>query len=165
MNKLVATLALTAVCAGPFCQRFSGQQTTHLTTAELLRILRISTFRIRVSQHKGDVWDIKMLRKDDLKPQSINPQGLTKSKWLLSMLDTGAGKYEFTLPELDRAFSQGIFEICKEISCEGIYSVKWFKQPLYSADGTQCILGEFSNLDDVKPSAYIALVRARSFPE
>lgn len=106
-----------------------------------------------------------MLRKDDLKPQSINPQGLTKSKWLLSMLDTGAGKYEFTLPELDRAFSQGIFEICKEISCEGIYSVKWFKQPLYSADGTQCILGEFSNLDDVKPSAYIALVRARSFPE
>ena len=106
-----------------------------------------------------------MLRKDELKPQSINPVGLTKSKWLLSMQDIDDGRYKFTLPELNGGFSQGVFEVCKEVSCEGIYSVKWLKQPLYSSDGTQCILGEFSNLDDVKPSAYITLVRARSFPE
>jgi hypothetical protein len=106
-----------------------------------------------------------MLRKDDLKPQVIKPRGLTESKWLLSMQDTGGDKYEFTLPELGGSFSQGVFDICKEVSCAGQYSIRWLKEPSYSADGTQCILGEFSNLGDLKPSAYIALVRARSLPE
>jgi len=59
---------------------------------------------------------------------------------------------------------QGDFELCKEISCSGQCSVHWLKKPTYSADGTQRRIGEFSNLEDEKTSAYIALVRVRNKP-
>jgi len=110
------------------------------------------------------VWDINLLPRGDVKTHGTQPKGLTKSTGLLSMREVGHDMYQFTLPERGGAYSQGDFELCKEISCFGQYSVHWLKRPIYSADGTQCLLGEFSNSEDEKPSAYVALVRVRNKP-
>jgi hypothetical protein len=142
----------------------SAQHGTPPNPHELLNILRITTFRIRVPIDPANVWDIKILKPDELKSKGSQPLGLTRPTYLFSMREKESGVYEFTLPERSGAFSQGDFELCKETSCEGQYGVKWLKQPAYSADGNQCVLAEFSNLSDAKPSAFIALVRARSRP-
>lgn len=134
------------------------------TVSELLRILKIKTFRVRTPASPDEVWDIKVLPRGDVKARGSQPKGLTKSAGLLSMRDVGHDVYEFTLPERGGAYSQGDFELCKETPCSGQYSVHWLKRPTYSTDGTQCLLGEFSNLEDEKPSAYIALVRVRNKP-
>jgi len=131
---------------------------------ELERILRITTFRVRVPDHPDFVWDIKGLKREEAKPRGANPIGLTKRTGLLSMREKGDGVYEFTLPERDGAYSQGDFDLCKQLSCSEQYSVKWFKYPIYSSDGTQCLLGEFSNIGDEHPTAYIALVRTTTKP-
>jgi hypothetical protein len=80
------------------------------------------------------------------------------------MRDKGGNVYEFTLPEKSGAFSQGDFDLCKKTTCAGQNSVKWLKHPVYAADGTQCLLAEFLNLDDEDGPGYIALVVARSRP-
>ena len=105
-----------------------------------------------------------MLPREQAKVRGKQPKGLTNITGLLSMRDTGHDVYEFTLPERGGAYSQGDFEFCKEVSCSGQYSIRWLKQPVYSADGMQCLLGEFSNIDDEKPSAYVALIRVRNKP-
>jgi hypothetical protein len=142
----------------------NSQYGTQPNTKELLNLLRVTTFRIRVSLDPADVWDIKILKPEQLKKSSTHPKGLTKPSYLFSMREKSSGIYEFTLPELNGAFSQGDFELCKETSCEGQYGIKWLKEPLYSAEGDQCVFGEFSNLSDSTPSAYFVLVRARSRP-
>jgi len=80
------------------------------------------------------------------------------------MQETRSGVYQFNLPERRGAYSQGEFELCKEIPCEGQWSIKWLERPSYSADGSQCVLAEFTNLSDEKPSAVIALVNVRNKP-
>jgi len=134
------------------------------TSRELLRILRITTFRVRVPSDPKDVWDIQVLRSDQLKAPGLHPLGLTAPAELLAFRDKGEGLYEFTLPEKGGHFSQGDFDLCKQISCEAQYSLKWLRKPRYSIDGNQCVLAEFANLSDLKPSAFIVLVRARSSP-
>jgi len=129
---------------------------------ELLRILRITTFRVRTQRESDFVWNIIVLPREEARPRGANPKGLTRRTALLSLREKEDGVYEFTLPESKGAYSQGDFELCKEISCAGQYDIRWLKQPAYSSDGTQCILGEFSNLGDAQPSAYVALVRVRS---
>jgi hypothetical protein len=158
--KIRAILLLSAV----FCPFLAAQQETPPTVSELLRILRIKTFRVRTPASSDEVWDLKMLPRSEVKVHGTKPKGLTPSMGLLSMRDVGNDVYEFTLPERGGAYSQGNFEVCKEISCSGQYCIHWLKRPLYSGDGTQCLLGEFSNLEDEKPSAYIALVRVRNKP-
>jgi hypothetical protein len=147
------------------CPALVAQQEAQMPTVrELIRILKIKTFRVRTPASPDEVWDIKVLPRGDVKAHSAQPKGLTKSTGLLSMRDVGHDVYEFTLPERGGAYSQGDFELCKETSCSGQYSVHWLKRPTYSADGTQCLLGEFSNLEDEKPSAYVALIRVRNKP-
>src|SRR5215472_7812340 len=161
MMKTCSLLFLLTV----FCPFLVAQQETQPpTVSELLRILRIKTFRVRTPMSSDEVWDLKVLPRSDVKLHGTKPKGLTPSTGLLSMRDMGNDVYEFTLPERGGAYSQGNFELCKEISCSGQYSVNWLKRPLYSADGTQCLLGEFTNLEHEKPSAYIALVRVRNKP-
>jgi hypothetical protein len=161
--KICASLALSAVLV--FCPFLIAQQQAQPTTvSELLRILRIKTFRVRTPLSSDEVWSIKLLPRGEVKLRGNQPKGLTKGMGLLSMRDMGHGVYEFTLPERGGAYSQGDFELCKEVSCSGQYSVDWMKRPIYSADGRQCLLAEFSNLDGEKPSAYIALVRMRNKP-
>lgn len=140
------------------------QETQPPTVSELLHILRINTFRVRTPASSNEVWDLKILPRNEVKVHGAKPKGLTPSLGLLSMRDLGNHVYEFTLPERGGAYSQGNFEMCEEISCSGQYSIRWLKRPLYSADGTQCLLGELSNLEDETPSAYIALVRIRNKP-
>jgi hypothetical protein len=103
-----------------------------------------------------------VLKPDQLKRTGIQPKGLSAPTALLSLQERANGVYQFTLPERRGAFSQGEFELCKVVSCEGQWSVKWLKTPRYSVDGSQCILAEFTNLSDQKPSALIALVKTRS---
>jgi hypothetical protein len=160
--KTSAILVLLAILVS--CPSLVAQQEAQPTVSELLRILKIKTFRVRTPVSPDEVWDLKLLPRGDVKADGTQPKDLTKSTGLLSMRDAGHDVYEFTLPERGGAYSQGDFELCKEISCSGQYSVHWLKRPIYSADGTQCLLGEFSNLEDEKPSAYIALVRVRNKP-
>jgi hypothetical protein len=163
--KCRVILTFVAVFGCAFCPCLVAQQNVQPpTVSELLRILRITTFRVRTPAHPDEVWDIKMLPRDEAKPRGAHPKGLTEITGLLSMRDTGHDVYEFTLPERGGAYSQGDFELCKEISCSGQYSIHWLKRPVYSADGTQCLLGEFSNLGDETPSAYLALIRVRNKP-
>jgi hypothetical protein len=164
VKRTIAIFLCLATIAGLSCSRMSAQSNSQPTMTELLRILRITTRRIRVPNHPDYVWDIQVLNSTLVKPQGTNPQGLTTATWLLSMRDKGHDVYEFTLPERNGAFSQGDFELCKEVACAGQYSLKWLKQPLYSADGTQCLLAEFSNLGDEGSTAYIALIRVHNKP-
>lgn len=144
----------------------SGQSTAKQqpTTAELLRILRVTTMRIRMPDDSRNVWNLVVLKHTEVKPRGLNPVALTVRTGLFSMRDKGHDVYEFTLPEKSGAFSQGDFDLCEETSCAGQYSLKWLKHPAYSSDGTQCLLAEFSNLDDHDGMKYIALVIARSRP-
>lgn len=153
-----------ATLFGLWAQPMCSQHGSPPTTAELLRILRITTFRVRVPAEADHVWDIRVLKREDVKRPGPQPKGLTVSTALLSMQETRSGVYQFTLPERGGASSQGEFDLCKEISCEGQWSITWRKRPSYSADGDQCVLAEFTNLSDEKPSAVIALVRVKNKP-
>jgi hypothetical protein len=158
-----ATIMLAVLAPLALCQSARTQQTAPPTTMELLRILRITTFRVRVPSQNGYTWNMVILPHKDLRPAGTNPPNLTKYTGLLSMRRTGGDKYEFTLPDRGGSYSQGDFDVCKETACDGQYSIKWLKQPTYSADGTQCVLGEFSNefADQAAPS-FIVLVRVRN---
>jgi len=166
-TKPIASIVLMLIAvAGVGYRCVSAQQTSPpVTVPELLRILRITTFRVHTPSHAGAVWDIKILKPDELKPRGGTPKGLTTRTDLLSLRDLGNDVYEFTLPQRDGAYSQGNFELCKEHSCSGQYEILWLKQPEYSTDGSQCLLGKLSNFEDEHPSAYIALVRVNSTPE
>lgn len=162
--KCSGILLLSTIVASMICPGLVAQQNAPPTVGELLRILRVTTFRVRTPAHPDEVWDIKVLPRDQVKVSGAEPKGLTKLNGLLSLRDMGHDVYEFTLPERNGAYSQGEFELCREISCSGQYSIHWLKRPIYSADGTQCLLGKFSNLGDAEPTAYIALVRVGNKP-
>jgi hypothetical protein len=165
MKPITRIVLLLAVAFGVCCTCLTAQKTSAPPTmSELLRILRITSFRVRTPNEAGFVWDLEVLKRDEVKPRGASPKGLTNRAGLLSMRETRDGVYEFTLPDRNGAYSQGDFDLCKEVSCSGQYSIAWLKHPVYSADGTQCLLGEFSNLGDEQPSAYIALVRVSSRP-
>ena len=136
-------------------------QRASVSTAEMLKILKIQTFRVRTPADPY-VWNIVVLKKQDVRPPGQPKSGFTVGTGLLAFRDTGEDVYEFTLPEHDGAFTQGKFDLCKHTDCAGQYSLKWLKTPRYSNDGDQCLLAEFENLGEDAPSAYIALVRTRS---
>ena len=55
---------------------------------ELERILRITTFRVRVPDHPDFVWDIKGLKREEAKPRgtSLFIEGSAEFKeWILSL--------------------------------------------------------------------------------
>ena len=142
---------------------FAQNSKDGVSTSELLKILRIKTFRVRTLNDPW-VWDIKVLKQSEVKPLGKPDRPGSPGLGLIALRDIGNDVYEFTLPERGGAFSQGKFELCKEIECAGQYSTRWLKLPKYSFDGTQCLLAEFENLGEDGPSAYIALVRVRSHP-
>jgi hypothetical protein len=104
-NGVLAFAALLSLWAQPLLSQHGSPP----TTVELLRILRITTYRVRVPANADHVWDIQVLKREDVKRQSLNPEGLTVSAALLSMQETQNGIYKFNLPERGGASSQGDF--------------------------------------------------------
>jgi hypothetical protein len=134
------------------------------TMTELLSVLQIHTLRIRLPT-QGQ-WEIRALKPSEILPRSHKPKGLSTKTHLLAMqMGDRDGVFKFTLPQ-HQGFSQGNFELCKEVSCDGQLSFKWLKTPRCSVDGSQCILIEYYQFGQKRPSAYIALVRVGelSFP-
>src|ERR1700761_2099520 len=118
-RNIVMAFPILLLCANALTAAPRQQQ---LTNAELLRILRITTMRIRMPQDPRNVWSFAVLRHDQVKAKSSNPRALTDRTGLLSLRDKGDSIYEFTLPEKSGAFSQGDLDLCKETSCAGQYS-------------------------------------------
>jgi hypothetical protein len=165
MRHVVRSLVCSAMIPLMWPSQLSANQAHQQpTTAELLRILRITTMRVRMPRDSRDVWSLTVLKRDQVKPKGTNPATLTERTGLLSLREKGNDSYEFTLPEKNGAYSQGDFDLCRETACAGQYSLKWLKHPVYSIDGTQCLLAEFSNLGDEEVTGYLALVVARSRP-
>src|ERR1700680_1012714 len=133
---LAVALVLSSALVSPSVAQQSNQPPN---MTELLRILRITTIRVRTPAQKDNVWDIRVVKRQELKPPGSQPKGLTLSTSLLAMRDKGNDVFEFTLPETGGAYSQGEFELCKEVNCAAQYSLRWLKHPIYSADGTQCV--------------------------
>jgi hypothetical protein len=98
---LVACFALTPTIAG------------QVSSGELLQMLNIHTWRIRVPSGVHEVWDIRALTKEQLHAQGNSPRGLTtRATYLLAFREVDEHKFEFTLPELKGA-SRGVQDLCK----------------------------------------------------
>jgi hypothetical protein len=160
-RTLVVLALIVSLVQGLELCLFAQTQQRSVTNAELLKILKIKTFRVRTLPDPW-VWNIEVVNKKDVRAVGQPKNGLWAGIGLLALRDIGNDVYEFTLPEHSGAFSQGKFELCKQVECAGQYSLKWLKSPRYSLDGTQCLLAEFEKLGEDSPSAYIALHRTRS---
>lgn len=154
--SLAAAFAISGTCV--------ADENAPPTMQELLNVLQIRTYRLRAPSE--GLWDIEVLKPAQLRPQSAAPRGLTTATFLFAMREDEGGAYEFTLPESNGGFSQGKFELCKQVDCSGAYAVNWLKQPRYSEDGSQCVVAEYYFFDEKQPSAYVVLVKANppTFP-
>jgi hypothetical protein len=150
-----------AMCLAP-ASRAVGQ----VSAPELLQILKIHTWRIRVPSGPHQVWDIVALRKEQLHASGENPRELTlRANYLLAFRETDKDKFEFTLPEL-RGVSQGVQDLCEfGADCARQYELHWNTVPRYSADGEQCILGELTNTFGGQGKLFIALGRVNNTPD
>jgi hypothetical protein len=85
-TRAIPLLSVIVVC----CALSVAQQENQPPTVnELLRILRIKTFRVRTPASSDEVWDLKVLPRGEVKPDSTKSRGLTTSTGLLSLRDTG----------------------------------------------------------------------------
>ena len=131
---------------------------------ELLGILDVHIFRVRIPSDPVYVWSIEVLKKAAVRPSGTRIIGLSRSTKLLALRDVGSDQIEFTLPDA-RGSSKGHLNLCEEgVSCKGQYSISWKKVPTYSADGEQCVVAEITNEMDREPSLFLTLTRARSRP-
>lgn len=158
MRRLIATLLL------GFTGAIAAFAQSRVSVDELLIILDIHVFRVRVPNDPAYVWSIEVLKPDAVKLTGKRPTGLSQSTKLLALRDVGSDQLEFTLPDAHGS-SKGQLNLCNEgVTCEGQYSISWRKLPTYSADGEQCVVAEITNQTDQRPSLFLALVRARSRP-
>jgi hypothetical protein len=158
MRRFVATLLLGSAGA------ITASAQSRVTLDELLGILDIHVFRVRVPNDPVYVWSIEVLKSDGVKPTGTWPKGLSGKTRLLALRDIGSDQLEFTLPDA-HGFSKGQLNLCNEgVTCKGQYSISWRKVPTYSADGDQCVVAEIANEADPAPSLFLALVRTRSRP-
>jgi len=113
----------------PFTAWFTLMPTVagQVSTKELLQILKIHTWRIRVPSGVHQAWDIKALKKEQLHAQGTNPRGLTQqATYLLAFREVDEDKFEFTLPEV-KGSSKGVQDLCelgadckRSMNCIGI---------------------------------------------
>lgn len=137
---------------------------SRVSVDELLGILDIHVFRVRVPNDSAYVWSIEVLKPDAVKPLGRRPTGLSQSMKLLALRDVGSDQLEFTLPDAHGS-SKGQLKLCNEgVTCEGQYSISWRNHPTYSAGGEQCVVAEITNGADQRPSLFLVLVRTRSRP-
>ena len=160
MRRILVLLFASAMC-------FTAvPQSAQVSNPELLRILKIHAWRVRVPNGAHQVWNIVALNKEQLHAGGGRPLGLTeRSNYLLAFRETEKDKFEFTLPEM-RGFSQGVQDLCElGADCDGQYELHWNRVPRYSADGEQCIVGELTNTFSDHKKIFIALVRVKNTPD
>jgi hypothetical protein len=137
---------------------------SRVSVNELLGILDIHVFRVRVPSDPAYVWSIEVLRPNSVKPAGPRPTGLSRTTKLLAIRDIGSDQLEFTLPDAHGS-SKGQLELCNEgVTCKGQYTITWRKAPKYSVGGDQCVVAEITNETEQHPSLFLVLVRTRSRP-
>lgn len=148
------------ILAGSIC---SGAD-NHLSPKELLYVLNIQTWRVRVPASDDHTWSFKLIPKEERKLTSPRPANLSKkTNYLLALRGIGEDKFDFVLPGL-RGTSRGVLNLCEEgLNCE-YYSYSWMDRPEYSADGDQCALAQFTVGYGGNPTHYLILVKVRSRP-
>jgi hypothetical protein len=148
------------------CFALSSIATGQVSTKELLQILKIHTWRIRVPSGAHQVWDIRAIKEEQLHAQGNNPRDLTEqATYLLAFREVDENKLEFTLPEL-KGSSQGIQDLCElGADCKRQYELHWNILPRYSADGEQCVIGELTNTFGDQGKLFVTLVRVKNVPE
>jgi hypothetical protein len=155
-SKIGAVLLLTcSLCNG------SGKD---LSPKELLYILNIQTWRVRVPASDAYTWTFKVIPKELRKPMNPRPFNLSKgANYLLALRGIRENKFDFVLPG-PSGTSRGVLDLCEEgLSCE-YYSYSWLDKPECSADGDQCVLAQFTVGFGNEPTQYLVLVQARSRP-
>jgi hypothetical protein len=157
MQRKMAPIISVVVCLAAV-PLFAEQQ---LTYSELLQVLRIHTWTVRVPTIAGQHWTVTALGARELRPVGKNPAGLTPTpERLVALREAGQDKLEYTLWE-SQDVTQGVEDLCKlGASCGAPYELHWNKSPEYSADGEQCVLGQIVNKSNPDAKAFIVLVRA-----
>ena len=157
MQRKMAVMTTLAVCLAAI-PVFADQQ---LTYSELLQVLRIHTWTVRVPTTAGQHWTVTSLGVRELHPVGKKPAGLTPApERLVALREAGQDRLEYTLWESKEA-AEGVEDLCKlGASCGAPYELRWNKSPEYSADGEQCVLGQIVNKSNPDAKIYIVLVRA-----
>jgi hypothetical protein len=141
--------------------RVESQVDTH----ELLQILRIHTWRIRVPTAADEVWTVAGVSDRQLHSTGKKPAGLTPiPKELFAFRELGNDKLEFTFSDWKRA-THGTEDLCRlGTDCSQRYELLWNDEPSYSADGEQCVLGQIA-YPAKREKLFLILVRTnRSSP-
>jgi hypothetical protein len=157
MQRKMTLITATVVCLVAL-PAFADQQ---LTYRELLEVLRIHTWTVRVPSATGQYWTVTSLTISELHPAGKKPTGLTPAaERLVALREAGQDKLEYTLWQL-KDMTEGVEDLCKlGASCGAPYEIRWNKSPEYSADGEQCVLGQIVNQSNPDGKVYIVLVRA-----
>jgi hypothetical protein len=157
MQRKITLITTLVVCLAAI-PAFADQQ---LTYRELLQVLRIHTWTVRVPTAAGQHWIVTSLSVRELHPVGKKPAGLTPApQRLVALREAGQDKLEYTLWESKDA-TEGVEDLCKlGASCGAPYKLYWNKSPEYSADGEQCVLGQIVNKSNPDAKVYIVLVRS-----
>jgi hypothetical protein len=134
------------------------QPSAPVTMSELLDILQIHVYRVHTPTVRGEIWQVQVVPADGLRPRGARPTGLSSDVRLFSIRNREKDLWVYQLPEPRGEGILGEFDLCKEANCDSPYWIDWYKAPIYSADGMQCVLAAFSNRRE-QPAAYIMLVR------
>ena len=131
---------------------------------ELLDILNVQTWRVRVPASNAYDWTFKVIPREQLKAPSTKPSNLSKkADYLLALRGIGDDKFDFVLPGRSGT-SRGVLNLCEEgLDCE-YYGYSWLQKPECSQDGDQCALAEFTVGFGKTPTHYLVLAQARSRP-
>ena len=156
MQRKIAFIITVLVCLAPIPVSADQQ----LTYSELLLVLRIHTWTVRVPTTAGQHWTVTALSRTELHPVGKKPTGLTPApQRLVALREAGQDKLEYTLWESNDV-SAGVEDLCKlGAPCGSPYELQWNKSPEYSADGEQCVLGLILNKSNPDAKVYIVLVR------
>jgi len=135
-----------------------------LSPKELLYVLNIQTWRVRVPASDDHTWTFKVIPKELRKPFSSKPTNLSRrANQLLALRGIGENKFDFVLPG-PSGTSRGVLDLCEAgLNCE-YYDYSWLEKLECSADGDQCALAEFTVGFGKEPTHYLVLVQARSKP-
>ncbi len=141
-----------------------GGSSADLTPKELLYVLDIQSWRVRVPASDDYTWTFKIISKDQRKLTSPRPANLSKrANYLLALRGSGENKFDFVL-QGPRGTSRGVLDLCEEgLNCE-YYRYSWLEKPECSADGGQCALARFTVGFGNEPTHYLVLVQTRSRP-
>lgn len=137
---------------------------TRLSLKELLYVLNIQAWRVRVPASADYTWTFKVIPREERKAASPSSVNLSKkADYLLTLRGIGENKFDFVLPG-PGGTSRGVLDLCEEgLNCE-YYSYSWVDKPECSAKGDQCVLARFAVGFETNTTHYLVLVPARSRP-